>query len=224
MTLSKRPKMSRKKQKEMQETMARISKSMGKMGRDGGKEIAGIAAKLHKNALCIVPLYRSCIVVLPPKGPIAKRGAVEIKMYHDPCWMGADERTKKNLPEFCETLIISGQRSGPDLWLDDERVEKMTFYESMFQFFTTDRLIEEATKYRKYDKSGTSYRPMSRKWTERVSPEVRKALYESGYNIYPPVEMVPPSRKQQPKNKPPPKKKRTKSELEAGELSNWQDG
>lgn len=194
--MRKRPKMTAKKQKEMTETLARISKSMGKMGRAGGREIADVAAKLHPNALCIVPLYRSCIVVLPPNKALARRGAVEIKMYHDPCWMGADERTKENLPEFCETLVISGQRSGPDLWLDDERVEKLTFYESLFKFITTDRVIEEATQRREYTKGGGSYRTLPLNWVKKVSPEVRQALYNSGYNISPPVEMVPPPKKE----------------------------
>jgi hypothetical protein len=46
-------------------------------------------------------------------------------------------------------------------------------------------------------KDGSSYQHKQQKWAEKVSPEVRKALYNSGYNLFPPTEMVPPSRKKE---------------------------
>ncbi len=95
---------------------------MRKGGNKGGEEIAAIASKLHPDALFIAPLYRSCMVVLPKTEAEEERGAITIKLYHDPSWIGG-ERTVENLPKFYQNLKLWGQRSHVDMTLDDETLD-----------------------------------------------------------------------------------------------------
>jgi len=94
------------------------------MGKECASEIITAAKKLHPDALFMLPLYRSALVVLPQDEAELERGACTIILYHDPHWMGHDKTTTENLPHFKEVLEVYGQRSGPDLLLDGTRLMK----------------------------------------------------------------------------------------------------
>lgn len=97
--------------------LRKIDKVMQPRGVASGRQIARLAKQRHANTLCVVPLYRSALVILRPEGKLKQRGAVEIVLYHDPCWMG-EKRTKTNLGKFKEHVVVYGRRSGPDILKD----------------------------------------------------------------------------------------------------------
>lgn len=81
-------------------------------GMNTGDMISELAGKIHPKARIVIPLYRSCLVILPNK-----RGDCRIIAYHDPAWMGHDV-TIDTLRNFKQVYIIQGQRSGPDIIRD----------------------------------------------------------------------------------------------------------
>ncbi len=100
---------------EVEKMVDEFMEVMGKRGNKKGERIAGVAAELHPDALLIVPLYRSAVVVLPKNEEEQERGSMSLVLYHDPQWLGADDITTENLPRFKHVLQIWGQRSGPDV-------------------------------------------------------------------------------------------------------------
>lgn len=85
-----------------------------------GSEIANIAKEIHPNALLILPLYRSCIVIEQTEEE-KKEGVCTLHSYADPHWCGGDidiENLKSKRFHFeCK---IQGDRQGPIINLKDE--------------------------------------------------------------------------------------------------------
>jgi len=92
-----------------------IVTTMHELGLQCGRDIAKLAEEMHPDALCIVPLYRSCMVVLQDE-KLKKAGACKLILYGDPHWLG-HEVTKGWLrrKQFHDTIIVRGERSNPRL-------------------------------------------------------------------------------------------------------------
>lgn len=84
-----------------------------------GTEISRLAKEIHPNAIAVVPLYRSCIVV-EQDDEDKKNGTCTIHSYADPHWMGGDI-TIQNLKndDFHSRFVVHGQREGPEICLVD---------------------------------------------------------------------------------------------------------
>lgn len=130
-------------EEEIAEMIVDFEKEMGKSGNKTGEKIAHLAGELHPDALLIVPLYRSAVVVLPKNEEEQERGSMSLVLYHDPRWMGADDITTENLPRFKNNLKIWGQRSGPDLTLDGETMLPGDFWETLGMAFPEEEEGEE---------------------------------------------------------------------------------
>lgn len=178
-----------------QKAIKKLVEKMADRGIEGGLEIADVAKKLHrKDALLIVPLYRGCMVVLKNNLlNVSLRGAVEIKLYHDPQWLGA-EVNKENLPNFCETMVLYGQRSGPTITKDGKELMTEQFYDSRLSIMPTDERLRGVTKYKNYVDGGFAFTLAQREWIDKLTADQKIALYQAGYDVYPPVEMAPPAR------------------------------
>jgi len=106
--------------KEYQALMKELEEQMGDHGLHCGEEIIKAAREIHGNKVeYAIPLYRSAIIILKKTSKEQKRGACTMILYHDPHWMGHPDITKDNLPQFKQVLQIWGQRSGPDLTLNE---------------------------------------------------------------------------------------------------------
>ncbi len=82
-------------------------------GMNCGQKIAEVAAFLHPNALLIVPLYRSCIVVEQDEQD-KKDGSCTIHGYADPHWLGRDiDAHSLKSDTFHDCYKIHGDRQGP---------------------------------------------------------------------------------------------------------------
>lgn len=88
-------------------------------GMNCGNEISRLAKEIHPNAITVVPLYRSCIVI-EQSDEDKKYGTCTIHSYADPHWMGGDI-TIQNLKSdnFHSKFIVHGQREGPEICLVD---------------------------------------------------------------------------------------------------------
>lgn len=69
-----------------------------------------IIQSMHPDALAIVPLYRSALVIDPLTVEEAKLGMATILVYHDPAWMG-QETTPESLRRHCSKVLFHGQRN-----------------------------------------------------------------------------------------------------------------
>lgn len=80
-----------------------------------GAKIADVAKEIHPNALAIVPLYRSCIVIEQSKEE-KKDGVCTLHSYADPHWLGGeiDVDTLKS-DDFHFEFCIQGDRQGPTI-------------------------------------------------------------------------------------------------------------
>jgi hypothetical protein len=78
-----------------------------------GNKIADIAKEIHPDALAIVPLYRSCIVVEQSEEE-KKEGVCTLHSYADPHWLGGeiDADTLKS-DDFHFEFCVRGERQGP---------------------------------------------------------------------------------------------------------------
>lgn len=129
----------RSRQARLKKAWPKIKRAFNKMGRESGDEIAALARQLHRNAVAIVPLYRSAFVLLPQQRQ--ERGHhMRAVIYHDPAWMGED-RTLDSLPRYKSELTIMGQRSGPDFYLDEEEMWSASTAERLRHH--RDRVLEE---------------------------------------------------------------------------------
>lgn len=109
----------RAREAQLKKAWPKIERAFRKMGRESGNEIAELAQKLHPTALVVV-LYRSAFVLLPQTKQ--ERGHhLRAIIYHDPAWMG-EERTLRSLVRYKHELLVIGQRSGPDFYLDNEEM------------------------------------------------------------------------------------------------------
>jgi hypothetical protein len=78
-----------------------------------GSKIADIAKEMHPDALIVVPLYRSCIVI-DQSDEEKKEGVCTLHTYADPHWLGGeiDLDTLKS-DDFHFEFCIRGDRQGP---------------------------------------------------------------------------------------------------------------
>lgn len=91
-----------------------------------GLEILKLAKEMHPNAVTIVPLYRSCIVIEQSEEE-KKEGIATIHAYADPHWLGRDITigTLKS-DDFHAKFIIQGNREGPEICMvDPNNYQKM---------------------------------------------------------------------------------------------------
>ena len=98
-----------------QDVDEKIKKTLDVMHKHGmgcGNQIAEIARVIHPDALLIVPLYRSCIVVEQSDKEI-KDGSCTIHTYADPHWLGReiDIDTLKS-EDFHFVYNVCGDRQG----------------------------------------------------------------------------------------------------------------
>lgn len=78
-----------------------------------GDKIADIAKKIHPDALVIVPLYRSCIVI-EQSDEEKKDGVCTLHSYADPHWLGGDIDVENLKSErFHYEFCVQGDRQGP---------------------------------------------------------------------------------------------------------------
>jgi hypothetical protein len=91
-----------------------------------GVKIAEVAKEIHPDALVIVPLYRSCIVVEQSEEE-KKEGVCTLHSYADPHWLGGeiDIDTLKS-DDFHFEFCVRGDRQGPAIInkRNDENVEE----------------------------------------------------------------------------------------------------
>lgn len=82
-----------------------------------GLEISKLAKEMHPNAIAIVPLYRSCVVI-EQNDEEKKEGVATMHAYADPHWMGGDITIEALQSEdFHAKFVIQGQRQGPEVCL-----------------------------------------------------------------------------------------------------------
>jgi hypothetical protein len=80
-----------------------------------GTEIAEIAKEIHPDALAIVPLYRSCIVI-EQSDEEKKDGMCTIHSYADPHWMDGDiDADTLKSDDFHFEFVVQGDRQGPTI-------------------------------------------------------------------------------------------------------------
>lgn len=78
-----------------------------------GNKIADIAKEIHPNALAIVPLYRSCIVIEQSEKE-KKDGICTLHSYADPHWLGGEIDAESLKSEtFHYEFSVQGNRQGP---------------------------------------------------------------------------------------------------------------
>ena len=78
-----------------------------------GKKIATIAKEIHPDALIILPLYRSCIVIAQSEEE-KKEGVCTLHSYANPHWCGEEidiETLKSHMFHF--EFLVQGDRQGP---------------------------------------------------------------------------------------------------------------
>lgn len=90
-----------------------ISSELREYGFKCGDEIATIAKEMHPNALIVIPLYRSCIVIEQSEEE-KKEGSCTMHSYADPHWLGGeiDVDTLKT-DDFHFEYSIQGDRQRP---------------------------------------------------------------------------------------------------------------
>ncbi len=99
--------------KDVDEKIKEFTEEFHKHGIGCGQKIVEVAAFLHPDALLIVPLYRSCIVV-EQNGQDKKDGSCKIHGYADPHWLGREiniDTLKSEDFHFC--YEVHGDREGP---------------------------------------------------------------------------------------------------------------
>jgi len=106
--------MSKREQAKLQEVFEQLHQH----GLECGREIARLAEEMHPDALAVVPLYRSCVVVLQDE-QMKQAGNCKLILYGDPHWLGYKTITKKLLRRkaFHDTVIVKGERSNPRLFV-----------------------------------------------------------------------------------------------------------
>lgn len=100
--------------------VAQFVDTFHKHGIGCGNEIAKIAKEMHPNAVAIVPLYRSCIVVEQNEEQ-KEEGTAIIHGYADPHWLGGDiDLETLNSDRFHKLFYVHGLRDGPEITLDEK--------------------------------------------------------------------------------------------------------
>lgn len=99
--------------KKVNEKVNEFVKEFHNHGLGCGDKIANIAKEIHPNALVVVPLYRSCIVIEQSEEE-KKDGVCTLHSYADPHYLGGDIdleslKSERFHYEFC----VQGDRQGP---------------------------------------------------------------------------------------------------------------
>ena len=82
-------------------------------GLECGVKIAHIAKELHPDAIAVIPLYRSCIVI-KQSNQERDDGVCTIHSYADPHWLGGEiDIDTLKLDKFHVEYYIQGDRQGP---------------------------------------------------------------------------------------------------------------
>lgn len=84
-----------------------------------GSEISRLTKEMHPNAIAVIPLYRSCIVI-EQSDDEKKEGIASIHAYADPHWLGGeiDIATLKS-DDFHSKFFVQGRREGPGIYLEN---------------------------------------------------------------------------------------------------------
>lgn len=102
----------------IQDKVEKFTEKFHRHGLECGQEIAKVAKEMHPNAIAIIPLYRSCVVI--EQGDMEKRnGIATIHSYADPHWLGRDiDKDTLMSDHFHTKFIIQGYREGPEIYLE----------------------------------------------------------------------------------------------------------
>ncbi len=108
--------------KEEKDVDEHVDKFVGEFHEHGlgcGNKIAALAKEMHPNAIAIMPLYRSCIVIEQSEED-KKEGVCILHGYADPHWLGG-EIDVENLQrkDFHARFIVQGRREGPGIYLEN---------------------------------------------------------------------------------------------------------
>lgn len=104
----------------VQRRVEKFADEFHKHGIGCGQEISKIAMIIHPNAIAIIPLYRSCIVVEQNEEQ-KEEGTAVIHGYADPHWLGGDidiETLKSD--RFHKVFYVHGLRDGPEIALEEQ--------------------------------------------------------------------------------------------------------
>ena len=94
-----------------------------------GLEISKLAREKHPDAIAIVPLYRSCIVV-EQSDEDKKEGVATIHAYADPHWMGGDITIETlRSDDFHTKFVVQGLRHGPEICMVNANTYQKTMRE-----------------------------------------------------------------------------------------------
>ena len=99
--------------KSVDEKVDKFAREFQEHGIGCGNKIAEVVRELHPNALVIVPLYRSCIVIEQSEDE-KKEGECTLHSYADPHWLGGEidvENLKRS--DFHSEFCVQGDRQGP---------------------------------------------------------------------------------------------------------------
>lgn len=92
-----------------------VLQKMHDLGIDCGRQISKLARIIHPDHVTIIPLYRSCIVIVQSEEE-KDIGICTVHSYGDPHWLGRDlniETLKSD--NFHTKFQIHGQRNSPEL-------------------------------------------------------------------------------------------------------------
>ena len=95
------------------EQVKEFAKEFQTHGMHCGVQIAGLAKVIHTEAIAVIPLYRSCIVI-EQTSEDKEVGCCTMHAYADPHWLGneIDIETLKS-GEFHSMYHVQGDRQGP---------------------------------------------------------------------------------------------------------------
>ena len=97
------------------EKIDEFAREFKKHGLGCGLEISKLAKEMHPNAIAIIPLYRSCVVIEQNEEE-KKEGVATMHAYADPHWMGGNITIEALQSEdFHAKFIIQGLRQGPEI-------------------------------------------------------------------------------------------------------------
>ena len=107
-----------KTQKDAENKVEGFVQEFHKHGMGCGLEIAKVVKDIHPNAIAIVPLYRSCIVIEQTEKDKTE-GVCGIHAYADPHWLGRDITAEElQSDDFHSKFMIQGLREGPEVVLE----------------------------------------------------------------------------------------------------------
>lgn len=108
-----------KEEKDVDERVDKFVEEFHEHGLGCGNKIATLAKEMHPDAIAIIPLYRSCIVIEQSDNE-KKEGLCILHGYADPHWLGGDidiENLQRS--DFHARFIVQGRREGPGIYLEN---------------------------------------------------------------------------------------------------------